>query len=882
MSYDPSSIPSAAARRHLLRRRLAGIAVLLALSAPWTAPPAAAGRAGEWPASYAGRPLEEALLDLEARGLRLLFSDRVVRPEMRVEREPAASAPREVLDELLRPHGLAAREGPGGVLVIVAAQVAAAPAGVAGVVRERRGGRPLAGAVVLLPGEDRRTVTGADGRYSFADVPPGSQQLEARSSGFLTLETEIVLDPGETAEVPLQLLPIPLARDEIDVTSRPFRFLGEGLSTLSLVSSELASLPDLASDVLRPIARLPGTVSSELSAQVHVRGGREDELSVRLDGLEIVEPYHLQDFGSALSILAPATVGSVELLTGGFSVEYGDRMSGVLDMTSVDPAWRRRAELGWSPIDATASGSGTVRQGRGRWLAAARRGLLELPLKLVEKAENPGFWDVFGKLEQDLGVSQSLRFELLAAGDRLDFTRGELSASEPGEDDGEPLERFRTEYRNVYGWISHQAVSRRDLYAESRVSWSHIERDRGGLERDEAGHLTLGDARELDVAGLAQDWSFQANERHDLKWGFELKSLDVSYDYVNERTLVDPLAAIRYQPPVGVTRFDERFRGRQYGVYLADRSHPLPALSLEAGVRLDENELTEDHQLSPRANLAWEAGSASRLRFAWGMFHQSQRVYELRIEDGETSFLGAELTEQRIVGYERSFGARSGGRPVVLRAELYERRIGDPRPRFENLFDPVSIVPELEADRVRIASERSLARGLELFASGAAGPRLDWFVSYAYTSVRDRIDGRGVPRSIDQPHTFGLDLHYRSPWRWDFDLAAEAHSGWPTTAITARRIETGGGQPEILPELGPLYGERLRDYYRLDLKASRTWQWKRRELAFFFVVHNLTDTKNVRGFDVAFEPLSDGRVRVVREAKYWAGILPSFGLRWSF
>lgn len=68
---------------------------------------------------YAGRPLAEALRDLERRGLKLIYSEDVVRPAMRVRSEPRATEPRRILDELLREHALRAKRGPRGSLLIV-------------------------------------------------------------------------------------------------------------------------------------------------------------------------------------------------------------------------------------------------------------------------------------------------------------------------------------------------------------------------------------------------------------------------------------------------------------------------------------------------------------------------------------------------------------------------------------------------------------------------------------------------------------------------------------------------------------------------------------------------------------------------------------------
>ena len=64
-------------------------------------------------------PLSSAVADLERRGLAVLYSSDLVRPWMKVAAEPTASDPASVLVEILRPHGLAARPGPGGLLLVV-------------------------------------------------------------------------------------------------------------------------------------------------------------------------------------------------------------------------------------------------------------------------------------------------------------------------------------------------------------------------------------------------------------------------------------------------------------------------------------------------------------------------------------------------------------------------------------------------------------------------------------------------------------------------------------------------------------------------------------------------------------------------------------------
>jgi len=106
----------------MTRRRRLIVLVLFA----WVATGLPALSEVEGPASgsgqkYAGRPLGDVLRELQAAGLNIVFSSEIVRPMMNVLAEPKAVLPRKILDEILRPHGLQVRTGPGGALLVVPA-----------------------------------------------------------------------------------------------------------------------------------------------------------------------------------------------------------------------------------------------------------------------------------------------------------------------------------------------------------------------------------------------------------------------------------------------------------------------------------------------------------------------------------------------------------------------------------------------------------------------------------------------------------------------------------------------------------------------------------------------------------------------------------------
>jgi VWFA-related protein len=102
----------------LVRRGVSCLAALLLIGV--SAGAAEMGEPAERSDSpLAGKSLSEALTELQEGGLKLIFSDRVVRPEMRVEEEPEAGSAKRVLEQLLAAHGLEARTNPTGWLVVV-------------------------------------------------------------------------------------------------------------------------------------------------------------------------------------------------------------------------------------------------------------------------------------------------------------------------------------------------------------------------------------------------------------------------------------------------------------------------------------------------------------------------------------------------------------------------------------------------------------------------------------------------------------------------------------------------------------------------------------------------------------------------------------------
>jgi hypothetical protein len=77
---------------------------------------------------------------------------------------------------------------------------------------------------------------------------------------------------------------------------------------------------------------------------------------------------------------------------------------------------------------------------------------------------------------------------------------------------------------------------------------------------------------------------------------------------------------------------------------------------------------------------------------------------------------------------------------MSLRFEIYRKEIRSLQPRFENLFDPLVVLPEVRPDRVRIDAGAALARGAELMLSQRRRDgALRWWASYTWSEVFDSL-----------------------------------------------------------------------------------------------------------------------------------------------
>lgn len=819
-----------------------------------------AGTAALAEEAWQGAPLTRYIESLEQQGLRIIYSSDLVRGDYRVLEEPTAEEPAAALRQVLAPYGLTLTNGPGGSLLITRAPGAAAVVTV-----QRVNGAAVPGARIDVNGTHAGT-TDAEGRLPLAQLTPGTHELRVRAEGHAdSPPVAFTVARGAPAAVPVTLRELPPPLPEVIVTSSRYNIRYQHPGSWSFLDRDLTTrMPDVGDEPLRAINRLPGTAGGGVSTRNHVRGGTQNEQLFLFDGLRLYEPYHMKDFHEIATIVDQNAMSGMDFYSAGYQARYGDRLSGVIDIGLREPPERMETELGLSFFTTSALSRGRFGAGRGDWLVSARRANLDALVEIV----NP---DYGSPKYQDylLHVGWEGRGNTLWSANGL-FSHDKITIA-----DGPGNERANARYRNDVFWLKAETAWSDRLESRSIFSATEIENRRvGTAEMPGAISGFVDDTREFRSLALKQDWELELSARWLVTSGFELKRLEADYRYDSEMTIAPPFDTILDNRPSEARNVRAAPRGSQYAAYAELRWRPSEQLTVDAGFRWDQQTYTtvsNDVQTSPRLNLLYRVGPATDLRLAWGEYYQAQEINELQVSDGLADFHPAQRAQHLVASLTHRFDAG-----IELRIEAYQKEYRSLVPRFENIFDPLVLIPELKWDRLRIDADAATAEGVEVTLSGGGADALSWWTSYSWSRVAESSGGETVRRAWDQPHTLSAGLN-RDWGRWSISVAGSWHTGWPKTELA---LIDGGPTPVLA--VGERNSGRYDDFHSLDFRISRAFELPRGELTAFLEVTNLYNRSNPCCTEYSLETDENGAVFLSARERYWLPIVPSLGILWRF
>ena len=662
------------------------------------------------PSRWRGRRLIDALEDLRGMGLRLTFSSATVTPDRIVTVEPESREPRAILDAILAPLDLEARDAPGGTLLIVPAEAGGGAATFRGRVLSATTGQPVAGALVRVAGTGKTGVSRPDGSFRIPGVAAGAHALAISAAGYVERSVEeVLLASGRSREILVPLQPQPGYVEEIVVTpSRRSLLREEPAPRLTLDQQDADLVPHLGGDAVRVVESLPGVAAADNSSAFNLRGSEVRDVSLILDGLELYDPFHLAALQAPWSVVDGALVDRIDVLGGGFTADFGDRRGGFVEMSTALPEGPERLHAAVGSLQSGFSyGTPTP---AGHLLVAARAWYPEAlgtTMEIGEPGLEPSFGDLYVKSSVVASPRTAVSFHALVASDRLDFHE------EHGNEQVDLTER------SAHLWARLLNAPTPGLAIETVASAGRLRRSRDGDAEPEDEVITVEDERTVDFFGIRSDVTWAVLPDHLLRCGIQVRPLTAEYRYTTG-PVADPAAtSLRLDPD-----------GTSYAAYASWRAGLGDRVALEAGLRWDRQSYTGDDEVSPRINAVWRPAERTSVRLGFGRFTQSQRIHELDVADGESLFHPAERSRQADLTFEHR---TAGG--LRLRLDGYDSAITRPQPRYENLFNPIELFPEVSPDRIHIDPDAARLRGVEIFLGTDPARRFAAWGSYAWSSA---------------------------------------------------------------------------------------------------------------------------------------------------
>jgi len=180
---------------------------------------------------------------------------------------------------------------------------------------------------VILKGTQLGGRANAEGKFTILKVPVGTYTMATKMMGYGSAEKPIQVNANQTTMVDFQISEQAVKMQVLDVKGDvKIAIRKKDSSTKQIVTAEdLRSLP--VDNYKEAIGLKAGVISQ--GGELHFRGGRGDEVLTIVNGIASRNPLRAE--GVDLGLLA---VSSSEQVLGGMDAQYGNALSGVINLTT--------------------------------------------------------------------------------------------------------------------------------------------------------------------------------------------------------------------------------------------------------------------------------------------------------------------------------------------------------------------------------------------------------------------------------------------------------------------------------------------------------------------------------------------------------------------
>jgi len=767
------------------------------------------------------------------------------------------------------------------ILLMYLGQYFAIEAGcVCGKVVDAKTKEPLIGVNIRVLETTLGATTDIEGNYRISDLDVGTYRLEYRYIGYKNvIRTDVVVVSNKPQNINIEMEVEKISIEGVEVTTGYFETEQKfDVSNVSLSREEIRRFPGGFEDVARTVSTLPGVAINVSGGRndILVRGGGPSENLFVINGLEVPNINHFGTQGSSsgsLSFINLDFVDNVSFSTGGFGVQFGDKLSSVLE---IDLAKGRQDRIGGKGlVSATQFGfnlEGPISE-RGNFIFSARKSYLDLIFKAAGLPFVPVYTDFNFISNYDFKSGDQLFIVGLAAIDRVERfqeTEEDRVVNAGIMDNTQNQFISGVTYRHLInkGYLDFSFNLNYNQFRFSQIDTTETEYFKS--EADEAESIL----RLKAYRSFTDNLGFTA--------GLVTKYVNLNNQTEFADTIFDRNGQKVVPTDLGLPSLNQQDMNVSKHAFFVESDWVIfPKLEVIGGIRGDYYEyIDEKLWLSPRISANFIVNPSLSFKGSSGIYYQSPSY--VWIVNPENKKLKALQNQMNIIGidyllrydyrltieaYHKKYSQiPTGTLPGVTDYLVISNSgagFGGREDNFQS-FGYIDLVSE--ADGQAYGLELSIQKkysDIPLYGQMT----LSWGKS-EYTAY----NGQKYPNQFDQRFIFNLSGGYKFNEKWEVSGKFRYFTGVPYTPIQIPS-EANNYQIQNIPQ--EYLSQRLDAGHHLDLRVDRYINLKNISIKLFI------DIQNVYDYAVPIKPTYDFWNKEISESNS-IGLLPSIGVSVDF
>jgi len=651
---------------------------------------------------------------------------------------------------------------------------------------------PIFRANIYLDGTYDGGSTNEKGEFSFETTEKAIQTLVI---SFISFETYVkTADVSTFNNLQIKLRDDVNALDAVVINAGMFE-AGEKTKVTVLKPLDIVTTASAMGDFVGALQTLPGTATVGEDGRLFVRGGEAEETQIFIDGARVFTPFAPTTNNiPARGRYSPFLFKGISFSTGGYSAEYGQALSSVLLLSTIDEPDQEKTDISFMTVGL---GVGNTQKWKNSSFSINTSYINLAPYLAIFEDRNT--WNKpYQSLSGEMVFRQQFKddsmLKLYGAYSYSDF---DVLQDNINFNDGFRIGLnnrnlyFNASYKNKFSnnWRYITSASFTNDHTNTKIIKDNLNSNENSL------HLK---------AKLKKRFSSRAR----LSFGAEYFNTNYDESYA----------------PVDNSKFKYGFNNSILATFIETDIFFSKNLAAKVGIRAENSSVLNEFTLSPRASVSYKSGKNNQFSFAYGQFYQNPKNDYLKFSQDFDS----ENTSHLIANFQ---SVKQG---QIFRIEAYHKvynslvKYTDLQPNFTSNFNN---------------NGDGFAKGFDIFwRQNGKIKNTDYWISYSYLDTERAY--RNYPTaarpSFASKHNVSIvTKHWIKDWKSQIGFSYQFASG---------RNYTNPNEPGFL-------NNETKNFNNLSFNWAYLIDPQK---ILYFSVNNILGTKNVFGYDYKNTPNTNG------------------------